>query len=230
MLTGEFVSVPNVGESIHGAAAAEPCAQLLREVQAPYGLWAVMGNHDYYTDPDHVTRVLRAEGIQVLANQSAPIESNGGRFWLAGVDDVLGRTADLDGALHNVPADEATICWHTNRTLRTVSRAIRWTSSSRATLTEAKCACPSLGRFYLPDMARKYIRGLYKIGQLTSLYQSRPRHRGGLAGAPELPSGSNPADHPTRMTSPGNPRNQREWLCKPFHMVTPRVNRVLASG
>ncbi len=104
VLTGDFVSVPNYGESARGAYAAEPCAQLLRRMQAPYGLWAVMGNHDFFTDPDHVTSVLRAKGINVLANQSAPIESNGGRFWLAGVDDVLGRTADLDAALHNIPA------------------------------------------------------------------------------------------------------------------------------
>jgi len=108
-LAGDFVSVPWFGDAAAGAAAAEPCAQLLRKMQAPHGLWAVMGNHDVFSDPNRVTSALRAVGIQVLSNQSLPIERDESRFWLSGVDDVMGGAAELDATLHNVPADEATI-------------------------------------------------------------------------------------------------------------------------
>ena len=108
-LTGDFVSDPFSRHKAKSGWAAEPCAQLLRQMQAPYGLWAVLGNHDAATDPNRVTNSLRAQGIQVLVNQSVPIEANGARFWLAGVDDVLEARADLDAALHNIPADEPVI-------------------------------------------------------------------------------------------------------------------------
>ncbi len=69
-----------------------------------------MGNHDAFTlIRIEWTSALRAAGIQVLSNQALPIERDGARFWLGGVDDVLGKTADLDATLHHVPADEATV-------------------------------------------------------------------------------------------------------------------------
>ncbi len=109
VLTGDFVSEPFFGDRAKAASAAEPCAQLLRQMQARYGLWAVMGNHDVLTDSHRVTNSLRSVGIQVLANQSVPIEAKGARFWLGGVDDVLERNADLDATLHKIPASESVI-------------------------------------------------------------------------------------------------------------------------
>ena len=106
-LTGDFVSAPWFGDIAKGAAVAEPCAQLLGKLQAPCGLWAVLGNHDAYTDPDRVTETLRAVGIPVLSNRSVPVEKDGARFWLGGVDDVLEGTADLDAALHDARSEEA---------------------------------------------------------------------------------------------------------------------------
>lgn len=167
VLTGDFVSVPWFGDPAAGASAAEPCAQLLRQMQAPHGLWAVMGNHDAFTDPDRVTSSLRAAGIRVLSNQSAPIERDGARFWLGGVDDVLGLTADLNATLHNVPADEASILLaHEPDYADHVARYpvdLQLSGHSHG----GQVRVPFLRPLYLPDLARKYIWGLYKIGGLT---------------------------------------------------------------
>lgn len=167
VLTGDFVSVPWFGDPAAGASAAEPCAQLLRQMQAPHGLWAVMGNHDAFTDPDRVTSSLRAAGIRVVSNQSAPIERDGARFWLGGVDDVLGLTADLDATLHNVPADEASILLaHEPDYADHVARYpvdLQLSGHSHG----GQVRVPLLRPLYLPEMARKYIWGLYKIGGLT---------------------------------------------------------------
>ncbi len=172
VLTGDFVSVPDFGEPGKGAALAEPCAQLLRQMQAPLGLWAVMGNHDVLTDPDRVTSALRAVGIQVLTNQSTPIESKGARFWLSGIDDVLGGGADLELTLRAIPDGEATIllAHEPDYADHVVSRPVDLQLSGHSHGGQVRL--PFIRPFYLPDLGRKYVWGLYNIGDLT-LYTNR---------------------------------------------------------
>ena len=167
-LTGDFVSTPLLSSNIEKAASvAEPCAQLLREMQAPHGLWAVMGNHDFYTDPERVTGALTSQGIQVLDNESVPIELGGQRFWLGGVGDVAGGAANLDDTLHAVPSDEATILLaHEPDYADYVARHpvdLQLSGHSHG----GQIRIPFLPPLYLPELARKYILGLYKVGPLT---------------------------------------------------------------
>lgn len=166
-LTGDFVSVPLVGSYEKAADAAEPCAQLLCKLQARHGLWAVMGNHDSFTDPEKVTRALRSQGIQVLLNQSVPIEANGARFWLAGVDDVLGKTADLDKTLRGIPSGEATVllAHEPDFADKVVRHPVDLQLSGHS--HGGQIRLPALPPLYLPDLGRKYVWGLYKVGPLT---------------------------------------------------------------
>jgi uncharacterized protein len=167
VLTGDFVSVPLFGEHEKGAADAEPCAELLRNLQCPRGLWAVLGNHDAFTDPERVTDALHTHGIRVLSNQSVPIESNGARFWLAGVDDVLAKTADLDKTLHDIPSGEATVllAHEPDYADRVVRHPVDLQLSGHSHGGQVRF--PFLPPLYLPDLAKKYISGLYRIGDLT---------------------------------------------------------------
>jgi len=172
-LTGDFVSVPLLSlNSRSGASVAESCAQLLRQMQAPHGLWAVLGNHDFFTDPARVTSALRAVGIQVLGNRSVPIEIDSARFWLAGVDDVLGGTANLDSTLRTVPADEPIVLLaHEPDYADYVARHpvdLQLSGHSHG----GQVRIPFVGPLALPELAKKYVAGLYKIGALT-LYTNR---------------------------------------------------------
>src|SRR5436309_13796095 len=47
-LTGDFVSAPWLSSNAKAAFVAEPCAELLREMRAPHGLWAALGSHDFF--------------------------------------------------------------------------------------------------------------------------------------------------------------------------------------
>jgi len=167
VLTGDFVSMRLFGDPAAAASAAEPCAQLLRQMKAPHGLWAVMGNHDCSTDPDHVTSALRAAGIQVLSNQSTPIERDGGRFWLGGVDDVICGGADLAATLHDVPAGEASVLLaHEPDYADYVAHSpvdLQISGHSHG----GQVRIPLVGPVFLPAMAKKYIWGLYQIGGLA---------------------------------------------------------------
>ena len=166
LLTGDFVSVPFFGDPAKGAADADPCAAILKGLKAPHGVWAVMGNHDAFTDPDRVTAALKTQGIRVLANESIPVESDGARFWLGGVDDVLGKTADLDATLHNVPQSEAMVLMvHEPDYADRVARHpvdLQLSGHSHG----GQVRLPLLPPLYLPDLGKKYVWGLYKIGGL----------------------------------------------------------------
>jgi predicted MPP superfamily phosphohydrolase len=167
-LTGDFVSLPLFKRNDAASAqVAEPCAEILRQMHAPHGLWAVMGNHDFYSDPQHVTSALRAVEIEVLANQSAPIEVSGARFWISGVNDVLSHTADLRAALHDVPEGEATVLLaHEPDYADHVARFpidLQLSGHSHG----GQVRVPFVPPLYLPDLARKYIYGLHQIGALT---------------------------------------------------------------
>lgn len=167
LLAGDFVSQPIIGDERKAALAAEPCAHLLRGMQATYGSWAVMGNHDCSTDSKHVTSALEAEGIRVLVNKSVPIERDGARFWLAGVNDVLSGAADLAKTLHDVPARQATILLaHEPDFADYVSRFpvdLQLSGHSHG----GQVRLPLLPPLYLPRMAKKYVWGLRQVGPLT---------------------------------------------------------------
>jgi predicted MPP superfamily phosphohydrolase len=90
-LTGDYVSKER--------AYAAPCAELLGALHARHGVYAVLGNHDHWTDAALITDLFRAEGITVLVNQGMRFENKGAAFWLAGVDDTMVGLEDLPLAL-----------------------------------------------------------------------------------------------------------------------------------
>lgn len=97
-LTGDYVSKER--------AYAAPCAELLGELRARHGVYAVLGNHDHWTDAALITDLFRAEGINVLVNQGMRFENNGAAFWLAGVDDTMVGLEDLPLALAGASTNE----------------------------------------------------------------------------------------------------------------------------
>ena len=78
----------------------DPSRLDLGSLDAPLGVYGVLGNHDHYTrDPATVLRVLGESGIEMLHNSSVDIVREGARLSLAGVDDMNAGQPDLDAAL-----------------------------------------------------------------------------------------------------------------------------------
>src|ERR1043166_2064988 len=90
-LTGDYIAQER------GYAA--PCAALVGQLRARHGVYAVLGNHDHWTDASLITDLFRAEGIRVLLNEGLRVDINGEAFWLAGVDDTMVGLEDLSLAL-----------------------------------------------------------------------------------------------------------------------------------
>jgi len=59
----------------------------LSELHAPHGIFAVTGNHEYYSGADAWIAELTRMGIRYLRNERVDIGNGGNRFELAGVDD-----------------------------------------------------------------------------------------------------------------------------------------------
>src|SRR5437016_9095047 len=97
-LTGDYISQDRM--------YAAPCADLMGRLRARYGVYAVLGNHDHWTDAALITDLFRAEGIRVLVNEGMRFEQQGAAFWLAGVDDTMVGLEDLSLALAGASDDE----------------------------------------------------------------------------------------------------------------------------
>ncbi len=165
-LTGDFVTVPNFGDPAQGALAADPCAELLRQLSAPCGVWAILGNHDYHTDAEYVTHALVSRGIPVLANRSEPIERDGARFWLTGLNDALSHTADLPGALKLVSPQEAVILLVHEPDFADQAAHHPVDLQLSGHTHGGQVRLPLLPPLYLPEMGHKYVWGTYQVGPL----------------------------------------------------------------
>lgn len=115
-LTGDYIS--------HERQFAAPCAEMLGRLRARYGVYAVLGNHDHWTDAALITDLFRAEGITVLINQGMRFELENEAFWLAGVDDTMVGLEDLSLALAGARGDEMKLLLaHNPIILRRAARA-----------------------------------------------------------------------------------------------------------
>jgi uncharacterized protein len=90
-LTGDYISQDRI--------YAEPCAEVVGKLRARHGVYAVLGNHDHWTDATLIADLFRAEGVRVLVNEGTRMDLRGESFWLAGVDDTMVGLEDLPLAL-----------------------------------------------------------------------------------------------------------------------------------
>jgi uncharacterized protein len=85
------------------------CIEWLSRLEAPLGKWAVLGNHDYTAGSLDVERVLTRGGFTVLNNKSESVEHGEQRIRVAGIDDALKGSPNLDLALKSKEAAPFTL-------------------------------------------------------------------------------------------------------------------------
>lgn len=100
LLAGDYVIHGVVGGRFE---APEEIARRLARLRAPLGVFAVLGNHDWWLGGARVRAALEQSGIPVLENASTQVGSGACRFWLTGIADYWEGGPDPEAALAPVP-------------------------------------------------------------------------------------------------------------------------------
>ena len=63
--------------------------KLLVECNPPLGVYACLGNHEYFRGIDEITRIIEASGVHLLKDRGVTIKAKGKTLYLAGADDPM---------------------------------------------------------------------------------------------------------------------------------------------
>lgn len=102
LLPGDFV---HHGLFSDEKISPEAIAAELAVLKAPLGVYATLGNHDWWSDGQRMGKALEAVGIPVLENSALPLPRLTQKIWLVGIGDDMTGHADPQKALANIPAD-----------------------------------------------------------------------------------------------------------------------------
>jgi uncharacterized protein len=89
--------------------APEVIAAALQNLKAPFGVYAVLGNHDWWYDRGRLRTAFERHGIRVVDNDVVRLEKNGHPFWLVGIADAWSLTDDIAGTAKRIPNGEPAI-------------------------------------------------------------------------------------------------------------------------
>ncbi len=88
LLGGDFVS--------YRARHIEALAQQLGAIPAPYGRYAVLGNHDLWADDGLIVDQLQAVGVRVLVNENVQLPAPYDHVWICGLDEPTSGRPDAE--------------------------------------------------------------------------------------------------------------------------------------
>lgn len=104
-----------LGDTVHRAHSASQHLAPLQALEAPLGVYAVLGNHEHGTvwysrllrlrpemSPKQWRELYRSLGVRLLVNESRRLKRDGEHLWLIGVDDAYSGHDDLQAALSGI--------------------------------------------------------------------------------------------------------------------------------
>ena len=173
VITGDFIT--NLG-----TWQEEALLPGLSQLQAPLGVYAVLGNHDHEATGAGdgscsalVRRTLRRAGVREVPNQHVSWRRGDQNLHLCGLDDSSRAQMDLPKLLDGLPAEGAAIVLqHEPDVADFIAPTGRFDLMLSGHSHGGQIALPFIGPVHLPDGGQKYPCGLYQIHNMK-LYTNR---------------------------------------------------------
>lgn len=175
VLTGDFVH--------KGYRYVDHVARALGRLTAPFGVYAVLGNHDFsvrnalgFRRYRHLNRAVAAalagQGVQVLRNQTIPLVRGEDRLFLTGIEDLWSRVCDPERALSGLsPVIPRIVLAHNPRTVEFLN-GHRCDLMLSGHTHGGQVHLPGVGRPTLGKKVRRFAAGLYRVHD-TYLYVNK---------------------------------------------------------
>ena len=162
----------------------------LKNLTPADGTFAVLGNHDHWSNPEVVRQSLEAAHVTLLANSVQSLMRDGNVLAIAGVDDVWTGNDNLEQVLDRLPPKGAHILLVHEPDFAdqsAVTQAFDLQLSGHSHGGQVKL--PFLGAPKLPPYGQKYPFGRYTVGEMLQytgrgVGMVRPRVR--LNARPEI--------------------------------------------
>jgi uncharacterized protein len=165
LITGDFV-IGRGGIDISDRTAQDLIA-VLSGLSKLLPTFAVLGNHDYWTDVETVRRIMSVSGIIDLTNTVFTLKREGDCLHLCGVDDLWEGEPRLDDVIAQLTDNHAAILLAHEPDFADTSAATgRFDLQVSGHTHGGQVILPFVGPPILPYLGRKYPLGLYKVGEM----------------------------------------------------------------
>jgi predicted MPP superfamily phosphohydrolase len=163
-LTGDYVTM--------SPSYIGPVARALGRLRARWGVFAVLGNHDFQVGPEAITEALRCERVRVLRNAHHAVRADGAALWIVGIDDLWWACDDLAAALRSVPPLDPKIllCHNPLGIWKAANQGVDLVLAGHT--HGGQVLLPGLRALYRSKLGEKFIAGWNRLNG-TQIYVSR---------------------------------------------------------
>jgi predicted MPP superfamily phosphohydrolase len=167
-----MIAGDTVDAKVTQSAEAAPALRALHALEAPHGVYHILGNHD--TRRAKLWRPLLQEGgIRVLENEHVRLQKAGDTLYLVGLADALNGRLDADRAWHSIPKEACVIAavHEPDAADDLVGRPLALQLSGHS--HGGQIVLPFSRPRSLPPLGRKYPSGLYTTEAGHLVYTTR---------------------------------------------------------